>query len=127
MNKPEDAPHSSCRQKSTTTAFYQPDVLWVSEANLGIMADDGINGAPDFVAEVLSPCTAKADYGVKFQVYERAGVREYWIADPDEGFVLVWQRNDAGRFVQHDVFGAGDTLTSPLFDQSVNMGDLLPS
>ena len=106
--------------------FYQPDVLWVSEENLSIIADDGINGAPDLVVEVLSPGTAKADYGVKFQTYERYGVREYWIADPDEGFILVWQRNANGRFVQHGAFGAGETLSSPLLGQSVNMSEVLP-
>jgi Uma2 family endonuclease len=106
--------------------FYQPDVLWVSDDNPNCeLVHDGINGAPDLVVEVLLPGTAKSDYGIKFQTYERYGVREYWIADP-QGFILVWQRNDAGRFVQHGAFGAGETFSSPLLGQSVSMDEVLP-
>jgi Uma2 family endonuclease len=43
----------------------------------------GCNGAPDMVVEILSPSTARYDWGVKLRKYQEAGVREYWIADPD--------------------------------------------
>src|SRR5262245_11960080 len=51
-----------------------------------------IEGAPDLAVEVLSPSTAPVDRGKKSQIYAQAGVREYWIVDPDgrtiELFVL---------------------------------------
>lgn len=47
-------------------------------------------GAPDFVVEILSPSTRKKDMGIKLQKYIRAGVREYWIVDPDKKKVVVY-------------------------------------
>jgi len=46
-------------------------------------------GAPDFVLEVLSPSTRKKDMGIKAAKYEEAGVREYWIVDPDRKKIIV--------------------------------------
>jgi Uma2 family endonuclease len=56
----------------------QPDVLVVCDR--GKIDEDGIHGAPDFVAEVLSPATAYKDLNDKRMLYERSGVREYWIS-----------------------------------------------
>jgi Uma2 family endonuclease len=73
----------------------QPDVLAVCDpAKVG---PEGIRGAPDFVAEVLSDSTANKDLTVKRERYERAGVREYWIVAPTDGRVLAWRLAD-GRY-----------------------------
>jgi len=66
----------------------EPDVLVVCEP--AKIQDDGIHGAPDFVAEVLSEGTAHKDFGVKRELYERVGVREYWIIHSDTGFVYQY-------------------------------------
>ena len=58
---------------------YQPDVKVVCDRSK--IQRDGIHGAPDLVVEVLSPSTARYDKGHKMQVYERCGVKEYWIVD----------------------------------------------
>ena len=60
----------------------QPDVFFVSTARLGLLADDGIHGAPDLVIEVLSPATAQLDKTTKRRVYARTGVQEMWLVDP---------------------------------------------
>lgn len=60
----------------------QPDVLFVSNARLGILAEDGVYGSPDLVIEVLSPATAQLDKKQKRIVYARAGVKELWLVDP---------------------------------------------
>ncbi len=60
----------------------QPDVLVVLNANSTIITPRGIVGAPDLVIEIASPSTATHDRDEKLHAYERAGVREYWIADP---------------------------------------------
>jgi Uma2 family endonuclease len=57
----------------------QPDVLIVSDLNK--LDARGLRGAPDWVAEVLSPSTARHDQTIKLAAYERAGVREVWLVD----------------------------------------------
>lgn len=61
---------------------YQPDLIFISNENLHKIQENGLHGAPDLVIEVLSPGTGKYDKGKKKTVYERCGVKEYWIVDP---------------------------------------------
>ncbi|MBI4567168.1 MAG: Uma2 family endonuclease, partial [Planctomycetes bacterium] len=60
----------------------QPDLVFVSNARKGIITPDNIRGAPDWVAEILSPGSAERDYRAKKKLYAKSGVREYWIIDP---------------------------------------------
>ncbi len=75
----------------------QPDVIYVSATRLDVLGKR-IEGAPDLVVEVLSPGSARHDRGGKLRLYAEAGVREYWIVDPETRHVefLV---NEDGRFV----------------------------
>ncbi len=54
------------------------------------MGDDWIRGPPDLVIEILSPSTAERDRTVKLKLYQRQGVGESWIVDPDPETVEVW-------------------------------------
>lgn len=65
----------------------QPDVLVVCDKNK--LDGKCCNGAPDFVVEILSPSTAARDRVDKFQAYLAAGVREYWIVDPETKTIQV--------------------------------------
>jgi Uma2 family endonuclease len=73
----------------------QPDVLIVSDAKK--VDTRGVRGAPDWVAEVLSPSTASHDQTVKLSAYERAGVREVWLIDPIDRTLTIY-RLDAGSY-----------------------------
>lgn len=64
-------------------AVVQPDVIVVLNANRQVLTPSRILGAPDLVVEVSSPSTATHDRSRKLAAYARAGVREYWIADPN--------------------------------------------
>lgn len=61
----------------------QPDISFISTDNKNILKDDGVYGAPDIVIEVLSPGTEKFDREKKRNLYEKSGVKEYWIVDPE--------------------------------------------
>lgn len=85
---------------------YEPDVaFWRAEVADGFDAEQMKFPAPDFVAEVLSPSTAKLDRGIKFEDYAAHGVREYWLVDPAveavEKFILRGHRfSAAGLFTK---------------------------
>ena len=91
----------------------QPDLIFISTERLNIITGNYVQGAPDLVVEVLSPSTARRDRTVKREIYERAGVREYWLVDIRNASIEVNAASDAG-FVTVGVYGEGDTLVSPL-------------
>ena len=74
---------------------FQPDITITCDPDK--IQWDGIHGAPDFVCEVLSFATRRNDLGKKKAVYERAGVKEYWIIDPVAKSVDVYL-NHEGHF-----------------------------
>lgn len=67
----------------------QPDVLIVSDSQK--IDARGVRGAPDWVAEVLSPGTARYDQTVKLAAYERAGVREVWLVHPIDRTLTIYR------------------------------------
>jgi Uma2 family endonuclease len=73
----------------------QPDVFIVSD--LKKLDARGMRGAPDWVAEVLSPSTSRHDQTLKLSAYERAGVCEVWLIDPID-LILTIHRLEAGHY-----------------------------
>ncbi len=73
----------------------QPDVFIVCD--LRKIDARGMRGAPDWIAEVLSPNTGSYDQLVKLPIYERAGVREVWFIHPVDRLLTIY-RLDAGRY-----------------------------
>ena len=76
----------------------QPDIVFISKERLGIIGEKAIMGPPDLVVEIISPATVRRDTVVKKGIYERFGVREYWIVYPEERAVEVWSLNDKGKY-----------------------------
>jgi Uma2 family endonuclease len=94
----------------------QPDILFIAKDSLRCVLIEGgkrWQGAPDLCIEILSPSTAKRDMEAKFALYERQGVREYWVVDAANRYVSVYSWID-GRFVRQGVYGPDDSLNSPL-------------
>ena len=85
----------SNEQDEQVDTVVQPDVLIVSD--LKKVDARGIRGAPDWVAEVLSPSTARHDRTLKLSAYERAGVREVWLVDSVNRTLTIYQL-EAGKY-----------------------------
>ncbi|MBU1821327.1 MAG: Uma2 family endonuclease [Bacteroidetes bacterium] len=77
----------------------QPDLCLVCDGSK--LDEQGCNGAPDLVVEILSPGNTKREMKDKFELYEEAGVREYWLVEPNDEFVLVYVLNEEERYVTH--------------------------
>ena len=81
---------------------YKPDMMVVCDPDK-MKETDGVHGAPDLVVEVLSPSTGRYDRGRKMRMYEKNGVREYWLVSPEARTVEQYVLED-GRFVVRDVY-----------------------
>ncbi|MBK1701657.1 Uma2 family endonuclease [Thiococcus pfennigii] len=101
----------------------QPDVLVVCDP--AKLDRRGVRGAPDLVVEVLSPATASHDHRRKRQVYERAGVREFWLVHPTDRMVTIY-RLEAGRFGKPEICElAGETPVAILSGVAIAWDDLV--
>ena len=81
--------------------YFIPDLLVVCDKNK--LTPQGIEGAPDFVVEILSPSTKRKDITVKKAVYERFGVKEYWIIGPNDESIEVYLLHD-GHYELDNVY-----------------------
>jgi len=92
----------------------QPDVIYLAPESRCIPeGTKRLLGAPDLIGEVLSPSTARKDRREKFNLYQKHAVREYWLVDPRDQLVEVWQHQN-GKFARLDVYGMGETFESAL-------------
>jgi Uma2 family endonuclease len=93
----------------------QPDLLFVSAARVSIITEKNIQGPPDLVIEILSETTRRTDEAVKRKQYERFGVSEYWIVDPELETVKVYRLTGQGYQRTAELAKeSGDTLSTPL-------------
>ena len=97
------------------TDIVQPDLLFISRARSHIRNGKNIKGAPDLVVEILSPSTSANDWGYKKDLYERHGVKEFWLVDPYAKQVIVMLLKD-GRYEIVGVYREDDTLRSPTLE-----------
>ena len=69
----------------------EPDLVVVLGEHASLIGREGIEGAPDLVVEILSPLRASRDHGLKLDLYQKSGVSEYWIVDPERRVVQQQQ------------------------------------
>ena len=94
----------------------EPDLVFVAADQLEILTEPNIQGAPALVVEILSPSTRRRDVGIKRQLFDRGGVREYWLVEPKARDITVYRRQPDGGFPKLAQLSAGDetTLATPL-------------
>ena len=99
----------------------QPDILVVCDRSK--IGSKSCNGAPDMVIEILSPSNAQYDLLVKYQKYLNAGVREYWIVDPERKTVQVFILENK-KYIAN-VYGDTDTAHVHVLDGCrINLADV---
>ncbi|MBI4947723.1 MAG: Uma2 family endonuclease [Bacteroidetes bacterium] len=97
---------------------FEPDILFVSKERSGIIHDDGIHGAPDIIIEILSVTSGYHDTKIKKRVYEKYGVKEYWIIDPLDSEVTGF-KNSGGKFVE--IFNGSAQFTIQLLNLEIKL------
>ncbi len=97
------------------TDIVEPDLLFVSRERSQILTDKHLRGAPDLVIEIGSEGTRRTDEVIKRKLYEKYGVREYWVVVPTLETVKVYRLGAAGFERAAELsLESGDTLTTPL-------------
>lgn len=86
--------------------YLEPDLIFLGRGRDDIVTDRGIEGPPDLVVEIVSPSTADRDRGVKRERYRLYGVPEYWVVDPEQDTIDVWDFRSGERdprVIGHDL------------------------
>lgn len=89
-------PDQADQPEDQIVTVVQPDISVICDS--AKLTDKGCTGAPDFLIEILSPYTAKKDIDIKFHLYERHGVREYWLVDPGNRYVHAYVLSADGAY-----------------------------
>ena len=85
----------------------EPDISVICDKNK--LNDKGCSGAPDWIIEIVSPSSRRMDYYIKLFKYRAAGVREYWIVDPDKNRIMVYNfdNEDTADYTFSDIVKVG--------------------
>ncbi len=98
----------TCNEKYCDTVV-QPDLSVICDPNK--LDERGCRGAPDWIIEIVSPSSASLDYIKKRELYERHGVKEYWIIHPIDEILQVYTLNEEGRYGAPQFYSTQDRAT----------------
>ena len=103
----------------------QPDLMVVCDPKK--ITPRGIRGAPDLVVEILSPSSSARDLREKFDLYQHAGVREYWVISPHDRFVQVFTLGTDRRYGAPVVWTPGDRFSAGVLpDLVIDLSEVFP-
>jgi len=103
----------------------QPDICVICDPDK--LDEQGCNGAPDWIIEIVSKGSSKKDAQIKHALYAESGVAEYWLVFPYETIIQQFVLNDQGQYQLRCSFAADDMATAHLFpDLSINLSELFP-
>jgi len=101
----------------------QPDLVVVCDRSK--LDERGCNSEPDLVIEILSRATAARDLKVKFDLYERNGVKEYWIIQPVDQTLMIFKLQDNGKYGAPERYASSDTVPVQLLgDLAIDLGEV---
>ena len=91
----------------------EPDISIVCEKSK--IDEKGCKGAPDMIVEVMSPSSIKMDRFIKFNSYEKAGVKEYWIVEPEGKLVSVFVLQGDHRYGRPEIYAEDGMIKVSIF------------
>ena len=91
----------------------QPDICIICDA--AKLDERGCLGAPDFIIEIVSPATVRKDLNEKYRLYEESGVREYWIVQPNDQLVTVFELNDLQKYALRKIYSSTEEVPVGIF------------
>lgn len=91
----------------------QPDIVVICDESK--LRKTGYFGTPELIIEITSPSTAKRDKLTKFNKYEKAGVKEYWVVEPEIKIINVFTLQNNNRYGRPDVFSEEDQISVSIF------------
>jgi hypothetical protein len=109
---PFDVRLTRMRDDKEVKTVVQPDLCVICDPSK--LDERGCIGAPDLIIEILSPGNSRTEMRDKFELYQEAGVLEYWIVNPSEKMIQVFQLNEHGRYIGLPPVVEGDILTTPI-------------
>jgi Uma2 family endonuclease len=103
-------PVKNKKKDTEITTVVQPDICIICDESK--IDEKGCCGAPDLIAEILSPGNSHKEVKLKYELYEEASVLEYWIVYPEEESVLVFLLDENKKFDGAKVYAGNDTIYS---------------
>ncbi|WKJ89887.1 Uma2 family endonuclease [Methylomonas montana] len=101
----------------------QPDLCVICDKSK--LTEQGCDGAPDWIIEVLSPGNSKKEVRLKYDLYQENGVSEYWLVYPYEQIVQQFVLDDSGKYRLHALYPGNETATPYLFPElQIDLNDV---
>lgn len=101
-------PESHESDEEISNIIAQPDIVVVCDQ--GKLRKTGHFGAPSLIIEIVSPSTARTDKLLKFNMFEKAGVNEYWIVEPEIKLVNVFFLQESNRYGRPEIYSDEDKI-----------------
>lgn len=119
-------PVKNRKKDNEITTVVQPDLCVVCDESK--IDDRGCCGAPDLVVEILSPGNSEKEVRLKFEIYEEAGVKEYWIMNPVEENMVVFILDEKGKFGGAKMYAGRDVINAYAVEGlSIKVADIFKS
>jgi Uma2 family endonuclease len=117
-------PDFACEPEEKVRNVVQPDIVVICDKSK--LTEKNCFGPPDLLLEIVSPSTSKKDLNEKFRLYEKHGIREYWIVDGYSRHVQVYTRIN-NRYREPAIFFVGDKASSKIFPGlGIELGSIFP-
>ena len=121
---PFDVRLSKFKEDKLIDSVVQPDICIICDADK--IDEKGCNGAPDMIVEILSPSTASRDLELKYKLYEENAVKEYWIVQPNDQTVSVFDLIE-GKFVLRGIYHRHKIVNLKTINLDVDLNEIFPA